>query len=223
MPLLLLRHAWAGDSANMEGRRSRAAARRARARGRPQQLVEQLAAYRIDAILTSPYVRCVETVQPLAAARGLAVEEREELGRRAAVHGGHRARPLARRSGRRRLRARRARGGARRPAEVEEGPGRSSSTTSCASSRSRFSRRRRGARRARAIAPSRRPPRTTFSGVPSRSWSAARMTAPAASVRRAVGVDRRSGATSSSAGVVARTSSASASSSRAEARRRRSA
>jgi Histidine phosphatase superfamily (branch 1) len=38
-----------------------------------------LAGYPIARILSSPYDRCVQTVEPLAAARGLAVEPRDEL------------------------------------------------------------------------------------------------------------------------------------------------
>ena len=39
-----------------------------------------LAGYSIDRILTSPSLRCSESVEPLAAARGLAVELCSELG-----------------------------------------------------------------------------------------------------------------------------------------------
>jgi 8-oxo-(d)GTP phosphatase len=42
-------------------------------------LVAQLAAFGVDRILTSPSVRCVETVQPLAAELGLPVEELPQL------------------------------------------------------------------------------------------------------------------------------------------------
>ena len=35
--------------------------------------------YRVDRILSSPAVRCVATVEPLARARGLAIEVGEEL------------------------------------------------------------------------------------------------------------------------------------------------
>jgi phosphohistidine phosphatase SixA len=51
-------------------------------------LVEGLAAYQVDQILTSPYRRCVETVEALAAARGLEPELRDELGEsEQAIHG----------------------------------------------------------------------------------------------------------------------------------------
>ena len=50
-------------------------------RGRRQaaSLVSQLAEREFDRILSSPYVRCVETVVPLAEARGLRVEEVDAL------------------------------------------------------------------------------------------------------------------------------------------------
>jgi broad specificity phosphatase PhoE len=42
--------------------------------------VAQLARFEIEAILTSPYLRCVDTVVPLAEARKLELDVREELG-----------------------------------------------------------------------------------------------------------------------------------------------
>lgn len=42
-------------------------------------LVEQLEGHAFDRIASSPATRCVQTVEPLAAARGLIVEPREEL------------------------------------------------------------------------------------------------------------------------------------------------
>jgi phosphohistidine phosphatase SixA len=76
--MLLLRHASAGDRAHWNGPDHE---RPLDDRGRKQAdaLVETFAAYRIAAILTSPYVRCVQTVGPLARARGLEPEVREEL------------------------------------------------------------------------------------------------------------------------------------------------
>ena len=51
-------------------------------RGRLQSdgLVEALAAFKIDRIVSSPYLRCVQTVEPLAEALGLEVELDEQLG-----------------------------------------------------------------------------------------------------------------------------------------------
>jgi 8-oxo-dGTP diphosphatase len=50
-------------------------------KGRKQaaRLVDVLAGSRIERILSSPYVRCVQTVEPLARARGLEIEEAVEL------------------------------------------------------------------------------------------------------------------------------------------------
>lgn len=42
-------------------------------------LVTQLADFAVDRVLSSPYVRCVQTVEPLARARGLVVEETPAL------------------------------------------------------------------------------------------------------------------------------------------------
>jgi 8-oxo-dGTP diphosphatase len=79
MPLLLVRHAWAGDRGQWEGDDRE---RPLDERGRKQagELVERLRPYPIEAILSSPARRCVETVEPLAHARGLEIEQRPELG-----------------------------------------------------------------------------------------------------------------------------------------------
>jgi phosphohistidine phosphatase SixA len=76
--LLVLRHTHAGDRATWHGDDrlrpvSEEGERQARA------LVGLLAGYPLDRILTSPYVRCVQSVEPLAAARGLEVEEEDLL------------------------------------------------------------------------------------------------------------------------------------------------
>jgi 8-oxo-(d)GTP phosphatase len=77
-PLLVLRHAsaghseaWAGDDAD----------RPLDERGRRQaeELIDQLAPYAIKRIVSSPFVRCVETVVPLARTRGLEVETSDDL------------------------------------------------------------------------------------------------------------------------------------------------
>jgi phosphohistidine phosphatase SixA len=44
--------------------------------------VETLASLEVKQVLSSPFIRCLQTVEPLAAARGLAVEVRDELGER---------------------------------------------------------------------------------------------------------------------------------------------
>jgi 8-oxo-(d)GTP phosphatase len=78
MPLLLLRHASAGHRAAWSGDDHE---RPLDERGVQQveHLADVLAPFRVDRILTSPYLRCVQTVEPLAAARGLDMEVRQEL------------------------------------------------------------------------------------------------------------------------------------------------
>ncbi|HEV7641752.1 MAG TPA: phosphoglycerate mutase family protein [Gaiellaceae bacterium] len=78
MPLLLVRHASAGDRDAWEGDDRE---RPLDERGRKQavELVERVRPYPIEAILSSPARRCVETVEPLAHARGLEIEQRPEL------------------------------------------------------------------------------------------------------------------------------------------------
>lgn len=79
MIVYLVRHAsaearetWGGDDRlrPLDGRGVRQA----------EDLVEQLGRREFRRIVSSPYVRCVETVMPLAHARGLAVEHAETLG-----------------------------------------------------------------------------------------------------------------------------------------------
>ena len=78
MSLLLVRHAWAGHSDQWDGDDER---RPLDDRGREQAraLVPLLEPYEIERILSSPATRCVDTVVPLAASRGLDVEVRDEL------------------------------------------------------------------------------------------------------------------------------------------------
>lgn len=77
MTSVLLRHASAGHRTRWDGHD---VARPLDDRGRRQalELVELLRPY-VHRIVSSPYVRCVETVEPLAAALGLPVEEDERL------------------------------------------------------------------------------------------------------------------------------------------------
>lgn len=71
-PILLVRHASAGRREAWSGPDDQ---RPLDARGRRQAvgLVETLSEFTIDRILTSPFVRCTETVAPLSAALGLEV------------------------------------------------------------------------------------------------------------------------------------------------------
>jgi 8-oxo-(d)GTP phosphatase len=78
LTFLLIRHARAGEREEWVGDDRR---RPLDERGweQAERLVELLEPYEIDRILSSPYDRCVQTVEPLARARGLQVELREEL------------------------------------------------------------------------------------------------------------------------------------------------
>lgn len=82
--MLLLRHTSAGERLSSPGidrfRRLDDAGRTI-----ARQLVWALADRQITRIVSSPYARCVETVVPLAASRGVAVEQRLELAPDAAV------------------------------------------------------------------------------------------------------------------------------------------
>ena len=76
--LFLIRHAHAGDRdawAGPDGQRPLSAKGWRQARG----LVQLLAPYEIGRIDSSPSLRCVQTVQPLAEARGLVVQEDQAL------------------------------------------------------------------------------------------------------------------------------------------------
>jgi phosphohistidine phosphatase SixA len=77
--MLLIRHARAGERAEWSGNDRR---RPLDKRGRKQaaDLVGALSDYRVARILSSPYDRCIQTVEPLARARGLEIEIRDELG-----------------------------------------------------------------------------------------------------------------------------------------------
>ncbi len=77
--ILLVRHATAGDRAAWDGD-DRLRPLDDRGWRQAEGLVEQLSSYPIERVLSSPYVRCVQSVQPLAEARGLVVEETERLG-----------------------------------------------------------------------------------------------------------------------------------------------
>ena len=77
-PVLVVRHGSAGSRTNWAGADDRRPLDRSGHR-QSAALVEMLAGYRIDRILSSPYLRCSETVAPLAAARDLDVELCPEL------------------------------------------------------------------------------------------------------------------------------------------------
>ena len=78
VPVLLVRHATAGDRQAWEGD-DRLRPLDERGRRQAAALVGQLADFRVERVLSSPHLRCVQTVEPLARARGLAVEETQAL------------------------------------------------------------------------------------------------------------------------------------------------
>ena len=79
MTLVLIRHAEAGDREDWEGDDLR---RPLDDRGRQQadRLLGLLASYPVGRVVSSPADRCVQTVEPLARARGLAIDVHDELG-----------------------------------------------------------------------------------------------------------------------------------------------
>jgi 8-oxo-dGTP diphosphatase len=78
MPVLLVRHAVAQDRQSWDGD-DRGRPLRKRGRRQAEALVEQLATFDVERVLSSPFVRCVETVAPLAEARGLTIEHADAL------------------------------------------------------------------------------------------------------------------------------------------------
>lgn len=79
MTSVLLRHAAAGDRDHWDGDDFH---RPLDARGRRESeaLVELLRPFGVRRVVSSPYVRCVQTVEPLAAALGLPLELDDRLG-----------------------------------------------------------------------------------------------------------------------------------------------
>lgn len=78
MTSVLVRHASAGDRHDWDGD-DRLRPLDARGRRQAAALVELLAGLEVRRIVSSPYARCVETVEPLAAALGLGLEQDERL------------------------------------------------------------------------------------------------------------------------------------------------
>ena len=79
MPVLLVRHAQALPRSNWEGNdRDRPLSSVGRRQSR--KLVGMLRDYKPSRILSSPYVRCLDTVRPLADQLGLSVEPEDALG-----------------------------------------------------------------------------------------------------------------------------------------------
>lgn len=77
--MLLVRHACAGSRAEWRGD-DRLRPLDERGRKQADALVDALSAYPLSRILSSPYDRCVQTVEPLARACWIEIEIRDELG-----------------------------------------------------------------------------------------------------------------------------------------------
>lgn len=76
--MLVIRHASAGDSAGWKGD-DRLRPLDAKGFAQAARLVELLDGYEISRVLSSPALRCLQTVEPLAHQRGLEVEVHDEL------------------------------------------------------------------------------------------------------------------------------------------------
>jgi phosphohistidine phosphatase SixA len=76
--ILLVRHAKAGQRGKYDGPDEERPLSKKGWR-QAEGLVEALKGYGVSRILSSPYVRCVQTVEPLADALGLTVEPADEL------------------------------------------------------------------------------------------------------------------------------------------------
>jgi 8-oxo-dGTP diphosphatase len=79
MTLVLVRHARAGKRERWRGD-DRLRPLDAKGMGQAEALAMLLRGQAPERIVSSPFVRCVQTVEPLAAELGLDVEERAELG-----------------------------------------------------------------------------------------------------------------------------------------------
>jgi 8-oxo-dGTP diphosphatase len=75
---LFVRHARAGSREDWAGD-DRLRPLDGRGRKQARKLIEKVEGRELERIVSSPYVRCVETVRPLAEERGLGVEARNEL------------------------------------------------------------------------------------------------------------------------------------------------
>ena len=79
MTLLLIRHGSAGHSDQWQGD-DRLRPLDAKGRRQAEALVPLLAEFDLDRLVSSPYVRCVQTVEPLARSRELEIELDDALG-----------------------------------------------------------------------------------------------------------------------------------------------
>lgn len=79
MHLLVVRHGKAGSRRDWDGSDEARPLSRAGC-DQADALVNRLDGYPIERVLASPAVRCIQTVEPLARARELPVESRQEIG-----------------------------------------------------------------------------------------------------------------------------------------------
>jgi 8-oxo-(d)GTP phosphatase len=80
MPLLLLRHATAGHRLpGVDEAEDQLRPLDERGRRQADELPVLYAPFGVERLVTSPFVRCLESVEPLARALGLPAEERPEL------------------------------------------------------------------------------------------------------------------------------------------------
>ena len=84
--ILLVRHAKAGSRRDWSGRDHERPLSRA-GRRQAEGLVDGLRSYRPTRVLSSPYARCIQTVEPLATATGLDIEVAPELAEGASLDG----------------------------------------------------------------------------------------------------------------------------------------
>ena len=90
-PVYVIRHAKAGDRTSWVGDDAERPLTK-RGRRQAERLVERFRGLEVARIVSSPYVRCVQTVEPLARSRGLAVERSDALAE--AAEGGDAVRAL---------------------------------------------------------------------------------------------------------------------------------
>lgn len=79
MTLLLIRHASAGDSDEWQGD-DRLRPLDSKGRRQAEALAALLAGFDLDRVVSSPYLRCVQTVEPLARSREQEIELDDALG-----------------------------------------------------------------------------------------------------------------------------------------------
>ena len=84
MPLYLVRHAKAGDREGWQGD-DRLRPLSTPGRRQAEALVDVFKDLPVDHIVSSPYLRCVQTVEALAAQRGLAIETTDALAEGAGI------------------------------------------------------------------------------------------------------------------------------------------